>query len=66
LGEALEIESFSTVEKYDFFNIHLSEDLIAGESYGIYIPYFTATISNSRLDGMYLDSYVDPVNNETK
>ncbi len=64
-GLPLEIRSFEVVEAYDFFMVHLTAPLTVGESYELYIPY-TAPISPTRLDGIYLDSYLDPANNETK
>ncbi|CAL8114162.1 unnamed protein product [Orchesella dallaii] len=64
-SEAVSISSLGTEPEYHFIVINLEETLKAGSQYEIYIEFVTP-VSQTRLDGMYLDSYVDPATNETK
>ncbi|OXA37624.1 aminopeptidase Ey [Folsomia candida] len=65
VGVPQSIRGFGSQPEYNFFLVNLTTALVAGESYELYIPY-TAPISPTRLDGIYLDSYVDPATSETK
>lgn len=64
-SQKVAIQSVGYDPENQFFVINLGESLNAGSRYDIYIE-FIAPVSQSRLDGMYLDQYVDPETNVTK
>ena len=60
----MSISEIAYAPEFDFFIINLDEELEAGQKYEIYIE-FLALIPADKLDGMYLDFYVDPATDIT-